>query len=80
MLKSLIFEFDGTLFDSMFIWDSAVVEDAYHVVYTAKQDGFYVVGVHDSHESRKPERLQFVDAYLADYFDLTSFWKFASVE
>lgn len=59
---------------------TAVVEDAYHAVYTAKQDRFYVVGVHDSHESRKPELLQLVDAYLADYFDLTSFWEFASAE
>ena len=59
---------------------TAVVEDAYHAVYTAKQDGFYVVGVHDSHESRQQELLHLADVYLSDYFDLTSFWKFASAD
>ena len=59
---------------------TVVVEDAYHAVCTAKQDGFYVVGVHDSHESRQQELLHLADAYLSDYFELTSFWKFASAE
>ena len=59
---------------------TVVVEDAYHAVYTAKQDGFYVVGVHDSHESRQQELLHLADVYLSDYFELTSFWKFASTE
>ena len=59
---------------------TVVVEDAYHAVYTAKQDGFYVVGVHDSHESRQQELLHLADVYLSDYFELTSFWKFASAE
>ena len=59
---------------------TVIVEDAYHAVYTAKQDGFYVVGVHDSHESRQQELLHLADVYLSDYFELTSFWKFASAE
>ena len=59
---------------------TAVFEDAYHAVYTAKQDGFLVVGVNDSHESRQQELLHLADVYLSDYFDLTSFWKFASAE
>jgi HAD superfamily hydrolase (TIGR01509 family) len=59
---------------------TVVVEDAYHAVYTTKQDGFYVVGVHDSHESRQQELLHLADVYLSDYFDVTSFWKFASAE
>ena len=59
---------------------TAVVEDAYHAVYTAKQDGFYIVGVHDSHESRQQELLHLADVYLLDYFDLTNFWEFASAE
>ena len=58
----------------------AVVEDAYHAAHTAKQDGFLVVGVYDSHESRQRELLSLSDIYLLDYFNLTSFWKFASVE
>ena len=59
---------------------TAVVEDAYHAAYTSKQDGFMVVGVQDSHESRQQELLRLADVYLSDYFDLTSFWKFASAE
>ena len=59
---------------------TAVVEDAYHAIHTAKQDGFLVVGVYDSHESRQQELLSLADVFLSDYFDLTSFWKFASAE
>ena len=57
---------------------TAVFEDAYHAAYTAKQDAFIVVGVYDSHESRQRELSHLVDIYLPDYFDLKSFWKFAS--
>ena len=59
---------------------TAVVEDAYHAAYTAKHDGFLVVGVYDSRESRQQELLRLTDLFLTDYFDLTSFWKFASAE
>ena len=54
--------------------------ETYKLLQTAKQDGFYVVGVHDSHESRQQELLHLADVYLSDYFELTSFWKFASAE
>ena len=57
---------------------TAVVEDAYHAAYTAKRDGFMVVGVYDSHESRQQELLRLTDLFLTDYLDLRSFWKFAS--
>ena len=59
---------------------TAVVEDACHAAHTAKEDGFAVVGVYDPHESRQQELLHLADVYLTDYFDLTSFWKFASAE
>ena len=59
---------------------TAVVEDAYHAIRTVKQDGFLVVGVHDSHESRQQELLSLADVFLSDYFDLTNFWKFVSAE
>ena len=59
---------------------TAVVEDAYHAIHTAKQDGFLVVAVYDSHESRQQELLRLADVFLSDYFDLTSFWKFTSAE
>ena len=58
--------------------NTAVVEDAYHAAYTAKQDGFLVVGVYDSHESRQQELLQLADVFLPDYLHLNNFWKFAS--
>ena len=59
---------------------TAVVEDAYHAIHTAKQDGFLVIGVYDSHESRQQELLSMADVFLSDYFNLTSFWKFVSAE
>ena len=55
-----------------------VVEDAYHAAITAKQDGFLVVGVYDSYESRQQEILQIADVFLLDYLHLNNFWKFAS--
>ena len=58
--------------------NTAVVEDAYHAAFTAKQDGFLVVGVYDSHESRQQELLQLADVFLPDYIELNHFWKFAS--
>ena len=60
--------------------NTAVVEDAYHAAFTAKQDGFMVVGVYDSHESRPQELLQLADVFLPDYLHLNNFWKFASAE
>ena len=58
--------------------NTAVVEDAYHAAHTAKQDGFMVLGVYDSHESRQQELLQIADVFLPDYLNLNNFWKFAS--
>lgn len=58
--------------------NTAVVEDAYHAAFTAKQDGFLVAGVYDSHESRQQELLQIADVFLPDYLHLNIFWKFAS--
>ena len=58
--------------------NTAVVEDAYHAAFTAKQDGFLVVGVYDSHESRQQALLQIADVFLPDYLHLNIFWKFAS--
>ena len=58
--------------------NTAVVEDAYHAAHTAKQDGFLVVGVYDSHESKQQELLQIADTFLPDYLHLKNFWKFAS--
>ena len=60
--------------------NTVVVEDAYHAAHTAKQDGFLVAAVYDSHESRQQELLRLADTYIPDYSDLTVFWKFASVE
>ena len=60
--------------------NTAVVEDAYHAAFTAKQDGFMVVGVYDPHESRQQELLQFADVFLPDYLHLNNFWKFASAD
>ena len=60
--------------------NTAVVEDAYHAAFTARQDGFMVVGVYDSHESRQQELMSLVDVFLSDYFGLINFWRFATRE
>ena len=60
--------------------NTAVVEDAYHAAFTAKQDGFMVVGVYDPYEGRQLELLQLADVFLPDYLHLNNFWKFASVD
>ena len=60
--------------------NTAVVEDAYHAAFTAKHDGFMVVGVCDPHESRQQELLQIADVFLPDYSQLNHFWKFASAD
>ena len=60
--------------------NTAVVEDAYHAAFTAKQDSFMVVGVYDSHESRQQELLQIADVFLPGYLHLNNFWKFASAD
>ena len=60
--------------------NTAVVEDAYHALRTANADGFMTVAVYDAHEDKQQEIRELVDLYLPDYFNVTSFWKFASRE
>ncbi len=57
-----------------------VVEDAWHAIQTAKDDGFMVAAVYDAHESRQSDVCETADVYLPDYSDLNPFWKFASAE
>ncbi|MGN0702392.1 MAG: HAD family hydrolase [Lentihominibacter sp.] len=57
---------------------TAVFEDAYHAVHTAKGDGFKVVVIRDAHESRQEELSRLADVYLEDYSQLNRYWKFAS--
>lgn len=58
--------------------DTAVFEDAFHALETAKNDGFITVAVYDSHEERQKELRQLADLFLDDYSHADSFWKFAS--
>lgn len=60
--------------------NTAVVEDAFHAIHSAKQDGFRIVAVCDAHEHRQGLIRSMADVYLTDYHDLSSFWKFASAE
>lgn len=52
--------------------DTIVVEDAYHAIRTAKEDGFAVVAAYDSHESRQQEVRELADLYLPDYYNFGS--------
>lgn len=60
--------------------NTAVVEDAFHALQTAKADGFMTVAVYDSHEARQDQIRDMADIYLPDYHNMESFWKFASAE
>lgn len=60
--------------------NTLVVEDAWHAVYTAKKDGFFVAAVYDAHENMQSCIRELADIYLMDYFDVDHFWKFASDE
>ena len=57
--------------------DTAVFEDAFHALQTAKNDGFITVAVYDSHEERQNELRRLADLYLDNYSYTDSFWKFA---
>lgn len=54
-----------------------VFEDALHAARTAKEDGFPVAAVYDSHEKRQEELKALADIYLIDFSDFDSFWRFA---
>lgn len=55
-----------------------VFEDALYAAQTAKEDGFLIAGVYDSHEGRQEELQALADVYLTDFSDFDLFWKFAS--
>jgi len=60
--------------------NTVVVEDAWHAIRTAKDDGFLVAAVYDAHESMQRSIREAADVYLTDFSDTETFWKFASAE
>ena len=56
-----------------------VFEDAVHAVRTAKQAGFFTVGVYDpASEAFRAETERICDIYLEDFSDFASFWRKAA--
>ncbi len=47
--------------------ETAVFEDVYHAIKTAKHDGFKAIAVYDSHEPRQKEMREISDYYITDY-------------
>lgn len=47
--------------------ETAVFEDAYHAAKTAKDAGFYVVGIYDRYEKRTAEIKEFADVYVSGF-------------
>lgn len=47
--------------------ETVVFEDVLHAIETAKNDGFKVVAVYDSHEPRQEEMKEISDYYLSDF-------------
>lgn len=60
--------------------NTVIVEDAWHAIRTAKEDGFLVAAVYDSHESMQSNIREITDIYLTDFSEFDSLWKFASAE
>lgn len=56
-----------------------VFEDAFHALCTAKQDGFPVVGVYDSHEDRQEDLKAMADCYIQDYRAAENFWRYTGL-
>lgn len=56
--------------------NTLILEDAWHAVRTAKEDGFLVAGVYDAHENMQNCMRKAADIYLRDYLDLDHFWRF----
>ena len=47
--------------------ETVVFEDVLHAIKTAKEDGFKVAAVYDSHEPRQKEIKEFSDYYITDF-------------
>lgn len=60
--------------------NTLVVEDAWHAIRTAKDDGFLVAAVYDAHERMRGSIREAADICLQDYSDLLPLWQFASAE
>ena len=58
--------------------NTMIVEDAWHAVRTAKNDGFIVAAIYDAHESMQNSIRKAADVYLTDYADPEMLWKFTS--
>lgn len=58
--------------------DTVVFEDALYAANTAKKDGFFTVGIYDSHEEGQTDMRALVDCYIDDYRTADRFWIFAN--
>ena len=56
--------------------NTLVVEDAWHAVRTAKEDGFLVAAVYDACERMQRSIREAADVYLTDNSDLAPLWRF----
>ena len=57
--------------------NTVVFEDAYHAAKTAKADGFIVVTVFDSHETKQEELHSVSDCFIENFTQIEHFWEFA---
>ena len=57
--------------------DTVVFEDACHAAKTAKADGFIVVTVFDSHETKQEELHSVSDCFIENFTQIEHFWEFA---
>lgn len=57
--------------------NTVVFEDAYHAAKTAKADGFIVVAVFDSHETKQAKLHSISDCFIENFTQTEHFWKLA---
>lgn len=60
--------------------ETIVLEDVFHALKTAKEDGFLTAGVYDGHEKRQQELRALADCFIQEYGDAPDFWRLAGLE
>lgn len=58
----------------------AVFEDSYHAAKTAKDNGYFVVGIYDKYENNQEKLKEICDVYLLDYLKITEIEKILNLQ
>ena len=73
MIQGAIFDLDGTILDSMSIWDTIGEDYLRSLGIEPKKDGFIVAAVYDVHENNQKDIKSISDFYIEDFSDVDIF-------